>query len=176
MRETPAATTGLNSPLVRAIAWSGLIAGVLDLGYVVVLVLMRGGDPVRMLQGIAAALVGPAARNPHDWGYAVVGGAMHFAIAYTWAALFCVAASFRPYLIRQPGIAGPLYGVFVWLVMQLVVLPFTKSPPVSFPPPNWEPVFLAHLLCVGLPIAVIARRFLAPIENEPAAASGPAAE
>lgn len=165
----PASESGTLSPLARAIIWSGLIAAVLDLGYVIVLTQMNGGDPVRMLQGIAAAAVGPAARNPQAWGYAFIGGALHFAVAYGWAALFCVVARARPYLLRQPGLAGPLYGALVWLVMQLVVLPFTQTPPKSFPPPRWEPVFLAHLLCVGLPIAVVARRFLAPGESSSAA-------
>lgn len=160
------APSGLRSPLSRAIVWSGLIAGALDLGYVGVFVTLQGGSPVRMLQGIAAALVGPAARNPVDWGYAFVGLALHFAVAYAAAAVFCTAARFRPYLLRQPGIVGPIYGAAFWLLMQLVVLPMTHTPPKSFPPANWEPVFIAHLVCVGLPIALVARRFLgAPVTD-----------
>lgn len=168
MRDVSTGQPAANSPLLRAIAWSGLIAGALDLAYVVVLTLSKSGDPVRILQVMAAAVVGPAARNPHDWGYAVVGVALHFAIAYVWAALFCVAASFRPYLVRQPGIVGPIFGAFVWLMMQLVVLPYTKTPPKAFPPANWEPVFLAHLLCVGLPIALVAARYFGPAKPAPA--------
>jgi len=168
MSDVSPAPKSPNSPLLRAIVWAGLIAGLLDLAYVVALTLSRNGDPMRTLQGMAAAVVGPAARNPHDWGYAIVGLALHFVIAYVWAALFCVAASFRPYLVRQPGIVGPLFGAFVWLMMQLVVLPYTKTPPKAFPPPNWEPIFLAHLLCVGLPIALVAARFFAPAKSTPA--------
>lgn len=158
------APSGLRAPLTRAIFWSGLVAGTLDIGYVIACVLHVGASPVAMLQGIAAALFGPVARDPATWGYAVVGLAMHFAIAYAVAAVFCVAAWWQPCLRRHAGIAGPLYGAAVWCVMQLVVLPLTRTPPRSFPPPKWEPVFLAHLLCVGLPIAVIAQRLLdAPV-------------
>lgn len=165
--EVTSTPTGLRSPLARAILWSGLIAGLLDLGYVCAMAMMRDSSPVMLLQGIAAAVVGPAARNSHDWGYAFVGGAMHFLVAYGWASLFCVAAKFRPYLVRVPGLAGPVYGVLVWLTMQLAVLPLTRTPPKHFPPLNWEPVFLAHLLCVGLPIAIIAQRFLVPPSKAP---------
>lgn len=174
MPAAPRSANPLTTPLARAILWSGLAAGVLDLAYVCALVTFRGGNVVAMLQGIAAALIGPAARNPVDWGYAIVGVLLHFAVAFTVAALFCVAAKFRPYLVRQPGIAGPLYGVAVWLVMQLVVLPMTRTPPKAFPPANWEPVFLAHLLCVGLPIALIAAKFLAAPAAQPPAESGAA--
>jgi hypothetical protein len=45
----------------------------------------------------------------------------------------------------------------VWLVMNLAILPLTAVPPKSFPPPNWIPVFVAHVLCVGLPIALVTR-------------------
>jgi len=169
MSAAPRSPNPHTSPLARAILWSGLAAGTLDLAYVCGLVTMRGGNVVAMLQGIAAALFGPAARNPVDWGYAIVGVLLHFAVAFGAATIFCVAAKLRPYLVRQPGIAGPLYGAAVWLIMQLVVLPMTRTPPKAFPPANWEPVFLAHLLCVGLPIALIAAKFLAaPAAQAPA--------
>lgn len=170
MPAAPRSANPLTSPLARAIVWSGLAAGALDLVYVCGLTLYRGGNVVALLQGIAAALFGPAARNPVDWGYAIVGVLLHFAIAFIVAALFCMAAKFRPYLVRQPGIAGPLYGVAVWLTMQLIFLPLTRTPPKTFPPANWEPAFLAHLLCVGLPIALIAARFLAAPAAQPPAA------
>ena len=43
----------------RAILWGGLICGVLDIGSAVVISIANGGSPVRMLQGIASALLGP---------------------------------------------------------------------------------------------------------------------
>jgi hypothetical protein len=54
-------------------------------------------------------------------------------------------------------VTGPLYGVAVWLFMNLVVLPLSANPPKTFPAGNWLPVFVAHLVCVGLPIALVVR-------------------
>jgi len=48
--------------------------------------------------------------------------------------------------------------MLVWLVMNLVVLPLSATPPKAFPSPIWIPVLIAHLTCVGLPIALLARR------------------
>jgi hypothetical protein len=42
--------------------------------------------------------------------------------------------------------------------MQLVVLPLTALPHKPFPPPQWWVVFIAHLVCVGLPIALVVGR------------------
>jgi len=62
------------------------------------------------------------------------------------------------FLLERPWITGPFYGMLVWLVMNLVVLPLSATPPKAFPSPIWIPVLIAHLTCVGLPIALLARR------------------
>jgi hypothetical protein len=48
-----------------------------------------------------------------------------------------------------------LYGVAVWFFMNLVVLPLSATPPKSFPAPGWPFILIAHIFCVGLPIAGI---------------------
>lgn len=88
---------------------------------------------------------------------AVVGLAIHFAIALTVAAVFVGLSRVTRWITAYPLLTGPLYGVAVWLAMNLVVLPLTAVPPKTFPPANWLPVFLAHLLCMGLPIALVVR-------------------
>src|SRR5207302_6202670 len=43
----------------RAILWGGLICGVLDITSAVIISLANNGSPIRMLQGIAGAVLGP---------------------------------------------------------------------------------------------------------------------
>src|SRR5258706_15660990 len=43
----------------RAILWGGVICGVLDISSAIIIALANNGSPVRMLQGIAGALLGP---------------------------------------------------------------------------------------------------------------------
>jgi hypothetical protein len=133
---------------VRTILAAGLVAGVLDIGYVLVVYgIWKDANSVKILQGgIAAALIGPKA--------ALNGG---FATALSVTAVFYALSRKLRIMVEQPWIAGPIFGAAVWLVMQLAVLPLTALPPKSFPPPQWWVVFIAHLGCVGLPIAIVVR-------------------
>lgn len=137
------------------ILFAGLVAGVLDIGFV--FVYYRTADPQAILRSIAAALFGPEA-NKGGVGMAAVGLGMHFAVALVCAAVFYALSRKLKFLTGRAVLFGMLYGAGVWLVMQLLVLPLTKTPPRSFPPPRWEPVFIAHLICVGPPIALLVKR------------------
>ncbi|MBI5770915.1 MAG: hypothetical protein HZA93_24265 [Verrucomicrobia bacterium] len=143
------------SRAVRAIVCAGLLAGALDIGYV--FVYFHRADPLAILRGIAAGLLGPGARQG-GLGTAALGLACHFTIALGAAAVFYAASRKFAVLVRRPWVAGPLYGAVVWLVMNLVVLPLSANPPKSFPAPNWIPILVAHLTCVGLPIALVVAR------------------
>jgi hypothetical protein len=132
---------------------------VLDIGYVLVVYgIWKDANSVKILQGgIAAALIGPKAALDGGFATAALGLAMHFAVALSVTAVFYALSRKLRIMIEQPWIAGPIFGAAVWLVMQLVVLPLTALPPKSFPPPQWWVVFVAHLVCVGLPIALVVR-------------------
>lgn len=139
------------------IVWAGALAGTLDIAYVIVFYGLKGVAAVRILQGVAAGLVGREVATNGGGFMAVLGLAIHFAIAMSVAAVFVGLSRGLHWLARHPFLSGPAYGAVVWLVMNLAVLPLTATPPKSFPPANWPPVFLAHLLCVGLPIALVVR-------------------
>ena len=151
----------------RAILWAGFAAGVLDITYVFVVFGLRGASAIRILQGIAAGAIGREAAVAGGYGTAALGLAFHFLIAFGAATVFYAASRGWRVLIERPTIGGLLYGAAVWLFMNLVVLRLSATPPKVFPPPNWMPVLLAHLFCVGVPIAWIVRR----LESRPDAAS-----
>jgi hypothetical protein len=138
---------------------AGVIAGALDLGFVYLY--FQPADRLAVLRGIAAGLLGRDGVKGGGVGIALLGLGLHFVIALGAAAVFYAASRKIVALTRYPWVTGPLYGVAVWLVMNLVVLPHSANPPKVFPAPTWIPVLVAHLLCVGLPIA-LAVRFLAP--------------
>ena len=76
----------------RAILCGGILCGILDISAAFVLswALARVG-PVRVLQGIAEALVGPASAQGGA-ATAALGLLMHFGVAFYWAAVFAVLA------------------------------------------------------------------------------------
>lgn len=163
MRAPPAAAaSGVTAlparrSLVGTVAWGGVIVGVLDIAYVIVFYGIKGVPAMRILQGVAGGLIGRDAAVSGGWGTAALGLAIHFAIAWVVAAVFVALSRAVRWLVEYPLLSGPIYGILVWLAMNLAVLPLTAAPPQSFPPPNWLPVFIAHLLCVGLPIALVVR-------------------
>lgn len=157
-----AATSGVAaSPARRSFAgtvvWGGVMVGVLDIAYVIIFYGLKGVPAVRILQGVAAGLIGRDAAMSGGWSTAALGLAIHFAIALVVAAVFVALSRAVRWLIVYPLISGPIYGILVWLAMNLAVLPLSAVPPKSFPPANWMPVFIAHVVCVGLPIALVTR-------------------
>jgi uncharacterized membrane protein YagU involved in acid resistance len=147
--------------LIGPIVAGGLVAGALDIIDAAIFFGFRGVSPVVILQSIASGLLG---RSAYQGGgrTAVLGLALHFFIAHVVAAVFVVASRLRPALIARPVAWGAVYGVGVFFTMRNVVLPLAGLPPASF---SW-PVFLngitIHVIGVGIPIALITRRWLSP--------------
>ena len=143
----------------KAILIGGLIAGTLDLTDPIVFYGLRGVKAIRIPQSIASGLLGSAAFKG-GWPAAALGVVLHFAIALTWAALFCMAARQVRLLTRHWVIAGLLYGGGIYLFMNRVVLPLSRV--AKSAPPHGAVLVngvLAVVVLVGLPIAWAARRY-----------------
>ena len=124
----------------------------------IVIYAFRGVAPVRILQSVAAGLLGASAFTGGA-KTAALGLALHFFIATTAAAVYFFASRVLPRLVRQPSLWGALYGIAVWAFMNFVVLPLSAA---GQPPFNLEMALilvLVHVVCVGWPIAYAARRY-----------------
>ena len=81
----------------RAILWGWLLCGVLDITSAIIISIAYDSTPIRMLQGIAGAVLGP---QTYDLGFATatMGLAMHFLVALTATAIYywliCLVLSF----------------------------------------------------------------------------------
>ena len=152
----------MNKPsAAKAILWGGLIAGALDLaGACVVSWLRAGVRPVRVLQSISSGLMGSAAYTSGA-KTAALGVVLHFFIATVWTVIFYAASRKLRFLLEQPVLCGLVYGVIVWVFMNFVVLPLSAFPPARTPPTLTGRIISLALImfCVGLPIAIIVRRF-----------------
>lgn len=141
----------------EAIAYGGLTAGVLDGLAAVANAGLRGTSPVRVFQYIASGLLGPAA---FDGGFTTVllGVLIHFSIAFAAAAVFYGASLGFPVLIRRSFLCGALYGVAIYFFMSRVVVPLSAARRLPFSFEQLVTGVLIHIFCVGLPIALLARR------------------
>jgi hypothetical protein len=143
---------------LRAILFGGLIAGTLDITAASINVWLKvGHSPIWTFQSVAGGLYGAETFNG-GYATAALGLAIHFFIALTAAAVYYLASRKLKFMISQAILSGVLYGIFVWLFMNLIVLPMT---PLKIPYPFWSVVIgiIIHIFCIGLPIALIVRRF-----------------
>lgn len=141
----------------KAILAGGFAAGLLDIIFAIVNSATRGIPADKVLQAVASGIFG---RDAYSGGVAMaaLGTLFHFAMTTVMAALF-VFAWRRLSVIRTHAIViGLAYGVAIYFAMKWIVLPLSHFPPGGKGPIN--PLgLLAHVILVGLPIAVAARRW-----------------
>jgi uncharacterized membrane protein YagU involved in acid resistance len=148
---------------LRAIFWGGLACGVFDITQAMVAFYLQvGAKPVRVLQSVAAGLLG---RDSFQGGMktAVLGAFLHFFIAFSWATVYYLASRRITFMVDSPIISGLLYGEFVWLMMTFVVVPLSRTHRGPFSAAAIITGPIGHLFLVGLPIALAVRRW-APLK------------
>ncbi|MEJ7811923.1 MAG: hypothetical protein WKG32_16040 [Gemmatimonadaceae bacterium] len=140
----------------RALASGTLAVGVLDILDAFIFFGLRGAAPVRILQSIAAGLLGPASFRGGA-STAALGLLLHFFIAGAIVVTYYLASRRLPDLARRPLLYGPLYGLTVYAVMTFVVLPLSAAGAGARPLPVLINGLLIHALGVGVPSALAAR-------------------
>lgn len=147
--------------IVRSVLVGGGIAGVLDAIFAVIayVFVLHAYSIVGVLQYIASGLLGASAFSG-GLATAALGVAMHFVLAFAFAAIFSVLWQ-RVDLLRDSAVvSGLVYGAAVWIFMSFIVLPLTGTPKSSFDPGVFTSFLVDHALFVGLPIAFAARRYV----------------
>ena len=148
----------MRSSIARPIIVATLVCGTLDILLAVILTLMRGREPADMLRFVAS---GPLPSAPEMGAVgAVVGLAVHYTLMAVMVAAFVVAVRQRPSLLDWPLVSGALFGLITYVIMNLIVVPLRF--PAAWPPKplSIATQLFAHLILVGLPTALIARRYL----------------
>jgi uncharacterized membrane protein YagU involved in acid resistance len=110
------------------------------------------------LQGIAGGAFGKKAFEGGT-AMALCGLGFHFLIAFSFTIFYFIVSRCIPFLQRQKILSGLLYGIFVWMVMNLAVLPLLNIAPI---PQKWDGILRGAgilILCIGLPISLIIGRY-----------------
>jgi hypothetical protein len=146
----------------RRLLLAGLLTGVTDGLFSSVLVAgFYGSTVTRLFQGVASVLIGKRALEGGS-RTALLGVAMHFAVAFTWSAVFLFLTKAWPWLERTIASRGGMlavafvYGPMVWVVMSLIVIRFLADRPPTFNA-RWWIQFAGHAFFVGLPIVASIR-------------------
>jgi hypothetical protein len=145
----------------RAILYGALTVGVLDLTDAIVFFGLRGVRPIRIFQSIASGLLGRASFSG-GIRTALLGIALHFFIAFVIVLTFLLVSKKMPALVRHPVASGLAYGIAVYLVMNLIVLPLSNAGQGAFVLPVVINGLLIHMFGVGLPSSLFARAASGP--------------
>jgi hypothetical protein len=151
MATVPISSAARKTRLVAPILVGGAVAGLLDMtsAYITFGRYM----PI----GIAGGIVGATGRHLNAGQY-ILGLCIHYFIALSAAAVYCLASKKLDFLHDHFFVCGLFYGIAVFLVMQLVVLPLSAYH--SMGPYQYRGLvqgLLAHMFLIGLPIAASLR-------------------
>ena len=145
---------------MKAIVAGGLAVAVLDAADALVAYKLAFGMSPRVIyQFVASGLLGPSA-YAGGAATALLGLAFHVLIAFTAAAVFVLGSERLPQLRRDAVGWGLAFGVGVFVVMNVGVIPLSRIPTSVPSLPLLLNGVLGHAVFVGLPIALAARRFL----------------
>ena len=158
-------TSVVTTPRPRAwgtIAYGGLLAGFLDGADAIIYYHLIFGIPVQSIfHYIASGLIGVQASIHAGLAGVALGVILHLSIAIGAAAVYYFAALKLPVLLRRPILSGTIFGLGLYVFMYHVVIPLSavpKNPHATFSWENFADEIFAHIVLVGIPIALIAQR------------------
>jgi hypothetical protein len=145
--------------MLKPIAIATAVAGTLDILFAMIMTVFFGREIGGMLRYVASGPF-PQATEMGEGG-AILGLLVHFALMAIMAAAYVwFAGSRREHLIKMPVRAGIAYGIITYVVMNLIVVPLRFNTPL---PPSTRSIvtqLFAHIVLVGIPIALITARHL----------------
>jgi hypothetical protein len=112
----------------------------------------------RLLQMIASGALGPSAFQ-RGKRTAAVGLFFHLLIAFIAAFVYYTIRSRMTFLVDHPLPGGVLYGTAIHLVMSRIVVPLSAVPKRKFSARAFLTQLIIHIVCVGLPIALVVAHF-----------------
>ena len=139
-----------------AIFVGGLIVGVLDLAYAILVYSPKA--PILIPQTIASGVLGARSYSGGDQT-AALGVLLHFVIAFGAATVYYLASRKLTFLVHRAVLSGLIYGALVYFFMHQIVLPLSAVDHRQMPFIYKAFEFVEHWFFVGLPIALSVRRY-----------------
>ena len=146
--------------MLKPIAIATAVSGTLDILFAMILTVLFGREIGNMLRYVGSGPF-PAATEMGFAG-AVLGLLVHFALMAIMAAALMLVARQRPQLLERPVLLGIVFGLITYAIMNLIVVPVRFEVPL---PPSARSIgtqLFAHIVLVGIPMALIAARYLKP--------------
>ncbi|TKC04731.1 hypothetical protein FA048_18785 [Pedobacter polaris] len=140
---------------INLIIKAGLIAGTLDIIAAFLNFYLKTGKNVTIvLKYIASAVFGKTAMTGGT-DMILFGLLMHFLVALIFTILFSLIYSKLWKWFQNTILIAILYGVFVWSIMNLIIVPNSKASQIPF---SWSAGLINCLIlisCIGLPLSYL---------------------
>lgn len=140
---------------IRLIVKAGLIVGTLDiLAAFLNFYIQTGKNPTIVLKYIASAALGKTAM--YDPILVILLGLMfHFIIAFVFTVFFSLICDKLWLWFKNTYLIAILYGIFIWLIMNLLVVPNSLATKIPF---TWSNALLncvILIICIGFPLSYL---------------------
>ncbi len=146
--------------LSSSILLAGLIAGTCDITAACTqFYLKTGKSPILVAQYIASAVFGKEAAYSGDIGMIIIGFLFHYMVAFGWTIVFFVAYPRLSFLRGNKIVVGIVYGAFVWVMMNQVIVPMTLIGRGPFNLMNAAQAMAILMACIGIPISLVANSY-----------------
>ncbi len=142
---------------LKNILWLGLLVGTLD--GLAALLLNYNASPGLIFRFIASSIFGPDAYKGGA-EMIVAGVVFHYLIAYLFTTAFYLLYPFAFSILKNKYVVANIYGATAWLIMNMLVVPLSKIGIHAIKPLDAIVGLFALIICVGLPIAVVADKRL----------------
>jgi hypothetical protein len=138
---------------------SGLIIGCLDASAASLQAYMVSGvSPDRVFAFVASGAFGQSAFEGGSI-MALIGLFFHFIVAISWTFIFYAAYPKLTILQSNKFFVGMAYGIFIWLIMNFVVIPLSLIGLRPFNLVSASIQIIIHLFVIGVPISYLTNKF-----------------
>ena len=146
--------------MLKPIAIATAVAGTLDILFAMILTVLFGREIGNMLRYVGSGPFPPATGMGASG--AILGLLVHFSLMAIMAAAYVLAARRIPALVDKPIQWGVLYGLATYVVMNWLVVPMRFGTPLPPSPLSMATQLFAHIVLVGIPIALVAAKMARP--------------
>ncbi len=148
-----------SSAALRTILAAWLVAGTLDITAASLYYpLVYKFKLILLYQNIASGVFGAKAFSGGP-GMAALGLLFHYFIALSWTLFFFIIYPKVKIMWRNRYATATGFGMFVWVVMNLVVVPLSRVDRGAFTIRHFIVSVVFLVICIGLPLSLIAGRY-----------------
>ena len=150
---------GMNNSVSKIIK-AGVIVGTLDiLSAFIYYSIKTGKNPLNILLFIASGLFGKEAFTGGNKMMMMIGLILHYFIAFAFTIFFFWIFPRIKAFAKNKLLTGIVYGIFIWVVMNLAVVPLSNISSRPFDVTNAIINVLILIVCIGIPLSYLASRF-----------------